>query len=617
MKTKLIIRRYLRFIRNWLWLVILGGLIAGGANYFLTSTTPKYEATTTVIVGQLLQQAVPDQNDAPLIERLSAYYLELLRRQTVVEGVKTQLNLNNIPDDVLVQMMTSRIVPQTSIIEIKITDTNPNEAIQLANAFATELIKQSPTAPQNQPTQQRDFIQTQLKDLQSQIETGQKNLADLNTTLNNTTDATAIADLSNRIKGLQTQLDTWQSNYITLLRQSAAASPNSLSVLEQAKQAVVVKDLSPVIRTVLITLAGIVIALGFAILMEYLDDRIKHADDIAYTFKVPVLAQLPASISLEVPLKPKARNQEAQAYEILSTSLLFSEDFSEQQRTLLVTAPDSLKEQDAVVVKLAKNLIGFGQSVILINANVLDSSLGNRLIPAKAGNGNGNGNDSHKAGFYEIFYGKTYQEIENMIYTTTVPNLSLMPAGRLPDEDRVELNLPTGAKPIYELLENFQTPEIAIVNGGNILEDKTSRLLVPHTGGVILLCKIKNTRYQELKMAIETVERLKGNLLGIVVIESKKVASQSNVKVKEELDNNTEIKAEPDVVVNLRTRTTRGDEKNIITGASTGASKSTNYKKKEEEEFFEVPEIDDPVHDFEATQKLRKVGFEQKNRQQS
>lgn len=590
MNTKLIIRRYLRFIKNWLWLIILGGLIAGGANYFLTTTDPKYEATTTVIVGQLLQQAVPDQNDAPLIERLSSYYLELLRRQPVVEGVKTQLNLNNIADDKLLEMVSSRIVPQTSIIEIKITNTNANQAVQLANTFATELIKQSPTAPQNQQAQQRDFIQKQLQDLQTQIQTGQKNLADLNQSLNSTTNPSEITDLSTRIKALQTQLDTWQYNYITLLRQSAAASPNTVSVLEEAKQAVVVKDLSPIIRTVLIALAGIVVALGFAILMEYLDDRVKHADDISYTFKLPVLAQLPPNTSLNAPLKPKARHKEAQAYEILSTSILFSENFSEQQRSLLITSPGSVHEQDAIVVKLSKNLISFGQSIVLIDANIFDSNLGKLLAL------------SNKEGFYEAFYGKNYNQIQNMIYDTPVPNLSLMPSGTVPGNDTSEINLPAGAKPIYELLENCQTPQMTIVNGGNILEDKTSRLLVPHTGGVVLLCKLKNTRYQELKIAIEAVERLKGNLLGIVVIGSSRFRSEPKVSPDFDSEENFDQKSqadEPEAVVSMRTALLE--------------DKTTSQKKKEK--VFEVPEIDEPVQTLASTQKFRKLDLDQKNRQ--
>ncbi len=507
MNTKLIARRYLRIIKNWLWLIVLGGLLAGGADYFLNTTTPKYQATTTVIVGQLLQQAVPDQNEAPLIERLSSYYLELLRRQPVVDRVKNKLQLTNIPDDKFLESVATQIVPQTSIIEIKVTNSDPNQAVKIANTFAQELIKQSPTAPDNQQKEQRDFIQNQLQELQTQIQNGQKSVVDLNQMLTKTTNPTEVTDLSMRIKTLQTQLDTWQSNYTALLRQSTAASPNTLSVLEEAKQAVLTKDLTPLIRTILLVLAGIIAAVVFAIVMEYLDDRIKHPEDITYSFKLSVLAQLPPVVSPNHAENQKRQQKSAQAYELFSTSLLFSENFDEQRRSLLITAPSSLEEQERVVIKLAHSLINFGQSLLLIDANLRKPKLHKMLLL------------SDNTGFYDIFYGKTNKHILDTIYSTKVPNLSLMPAGNVPSLEAANTNFPTGAKHIYELLDNYKAPDILIFNSDSILEDKTSRLLAAHTGGVVLLCKLKATRKQELRAAVEVIERLRGNLLGVAVIE--------------------------------------------------------------------------------------------------
>src|SRR5689334_20730962 len=89
------IRRYLKLIWSWLWLILLGTALAGGVNYYISSKTPPtYMASNTLMVGQFIRQANPDQLEVGVVDRLAVYYLELLRRQPVLESVKKSLNLN-------------------------------------------------------------------------------------------------------------------------------------------------------------------------------------------------------------------------------------------------------------------------------------------------------------------------------------------------------------------------------------------------------------------------------------------------------------------------------------------------------------------------------------------
>src|SRR5207244_3522045 len=102
----------------------------------------------------------PDQLEVGLSDRLAVYYLELLRRQPVLEGVKQELQISMLNED-LAAKVAARVVPSTAFIEISVVDLDPFRAVKLVNAFARNLIKQSPTAPENRRQEQSEFVQKQ------------------------------------------------------------------------------------------------------------------------------------------------------------------------------------------------------------------------------------------------------------------------------------------------------------------------------------------------------------------------------------------------------------------------------------------------------------------------
>ena len=66
------VRRYLRVLKSWAWLILLGAVLAGGTNYyFVSKSKPTYEASTTLMVGQTIRQANPEQQEIALEPRLA------------------------------------------------------------------------------------------------------------------------------------------------------------------------------------------------------------------------------------------------------------------------------------------------------------------------------------------------------------------------------------------------------------------------------------------------------------------------------------------------------------------------------------------------------------------
>ncbi len=521
-------RRYLRLLRSWAWLIVLGALVAGGVNYYMATKAPaRYEANITLMVGRFIKQSTPDQMEVGLSDRLAVYYLELLRRQPVLEGVKQELQITNLSNEELASKVASRVVPSTAFIEISVVDLDPFRAVKLVNAFAHNLIKQSPTAPENQRQEQTEFVQKQLDDLQSKIESGRRNLQQLNQELTSGTTAAEITDTRGRIKALETQIDSWQTNYTNLLRLSNASSPNSINILEESNQSRRVKSLSPLISGAIAAVIGAFLALGCAIVLEYLDDRLKSPDDVRSRLKVSVLGNLPASKKTIDPkkkanrLNKKRKGVEAdselylqenavQAYEILCTNILFAQVFEDSRKSLLITGPEKLSEQAQISLNLAIAAVSFEQAVLLVDANTRHPEL-HKLLEIENG-----------PGFHEIFYGSGYISLDDKVHETAVPNLHLMTAGEASADSQKLTVLRPGTQHIYGLPNHMLPGDFVIFNCDSILNDKIGRLLTSHTTATVLLCELKRTRGQELKAAIEVVERLKGTVLGVITVEPPK-----------------------------------------------------------------------------------------------
>jgi uncharacterized protein involved in exopolysaccharide biosynthesis len=74
------------------------------------------------------------------------------------------LGLTWLPD------YSTRIVPNTQLIEIAVTDTSPERAMVVANELALQIVLLTPTSGNQQDEQLRQaFIGQQLDDLETKI----------------------------------------------------------------------------------------------------------------------------------------------------------------------------------------------------------------------------------------------------------------------------------------------------------------------------------------------------------------------------------------------------------------------------------------------------------------
>ena len=81
-------------LRRWWWLALIA-ILGALAGYIISrQQTPVYQATTTVLVGDSIKSTNVDRVDIQVSEALVQTYVEVARRQPVLQGVVTALNLN-------------------------------------------------------------------------------------------------------------------------------------------------------------------------------------------------------------------------------------------------------------------------------------------------------------------------------------------------------------------------------------------------------------------------------------------------------------------------------------------------------------------------------------------
>lgn len=148
MEEEIDLRQYWDVLRKrWMIVValpIIAALTSGVISYFMLK--PVYQASTTLIVGKKASEAglaaaqMLDNNVLLANQQLAKTYATIAQSRTVEQNVLKDLNLP-LTVQGLDSMISINPVKTTEILEIMVTNTNPELAATIANTMATEFSK--------------------------------------------------------------------------------------------------------------------------------------------------------------------------------------------------------------------------------------------------------------------------------------------------------------------------------------------------------------------------------------------------------------------------------------------------------------------------------------------
>lgn len=242
---------------------------------------------------------------------------------------------------------------------------------------------------------------------------------------------------------------------------------------------------------------GLMVGIGLAFFIEYLDTSVKTIDDVERALQSPVIGVIPQDVGCLLDEGPESRH--AEAYRVLRTNIMFSRK-DDKLNTLVIVSAGAGEGKSTTAVNLATVFAQAGDRVLLVDSDLRRPTL-HKLL--RVGNSVGLTN-----------YLLKQNTLEEVIQTTSVPTLHLMASGKLPSSSMSILNSPQMKDMVAELKRRydfvfFDSPPILGVSDASVLASEMD----------MVIQVIQYRRYpQPMNIrAKQSIEKVGGKLIGIAL----------------------------------------------------------------------------------------------------
>jgi non-specific protein-tyrosine kinase len=494
------LRKQISVLRAWWWLLLASVLLAGGAAFIVSGLLPKvYEGQTTLVVGQDLSAVSPDYNAILASQQISQTYAQVATTRPLLDTVIAQLDLRETPEELLNHVQASA-TPNNTLITITAEDSDPTRAAAIANDLANALIAASP-ALQGRQASVVQSVDADLQATQQQINQTQAQVQALASLSNRTTDQEA------QLQSLQNQLTALRSTYASLLSFSSNNAPNLLSVVEPAVAPDQPSSPRPLLNTLLAAIVGLVLAVGIAFLVEFLDDSLKTADEVEEAVELPTLGAIlrmkgdpgrSEIYRLATLLQP--RSPVAEAYRSLRTNIEFAA-VDEPVPILLVTSSIPSEGKTTTAANLAVAFAQAGRQVLLVDADLRKPGI-HRILDLPNAHGLTTLLRSDDAG------------IDTLTHATEQEHLRVLTTGSLPPNPAELL----GSQRFRSVLARLaESADLVILDSPPLQAVTDAAILAALADGTLLVVDAGRTRRGAVRQGREALAKAGARVLGVAL----------------------------------------------------------------------------------------------------
>src|SRR3989441_3743459 len=256
-------------------------------------------------------------------------------------------------------------------------------------------------------------------------------------------------------------------------------------------------------------LGGVVLALVF----EYLDTNIKDARDVESVLRVPILGMVPSwptrrrrelgdgdGRPFALAAQSETASDFAEAFRNLRTSLLYSSP-DHPPKTITVTSLQPEDGKTSLATNLAISLVQLGGAeILLIDADMRRPNLHNVLAVPQA------------PGLSTFLTGQA--EVADVIAPTGVPNLSIIPSGRIPLNPAELLTSARLRQALDALGGRFAH---IVVDTGPLFGVSDAMILSAQVEGVVLVLRHGRASRDAAQRAIRNLMSVRAKLLGVIL----------------------------------------------------------------------------------------------------
>jgi capsular exopolysaccharide synthesis family protein len=473
------------------WLILLVALpVIGLSILYSYSRTPVYSTSAGVFVRPALTSLTAAfRTTEPDAQTESS----LATSVAVATLAKDLMGSSDTPQQLL-KRVSANMVSGTQFLTISFMDPDPATAQQGARAFSDAYLQFRRTQAENVIQGQTQSINTQLESVRSKAQAISERLR------------TLPRGSPARI-GFQSRYDVLSGNQLFLENQLVTLSSITTDPGEVVDPAS--EPTSPATPRHEFDIAiGIVLGLGlgFAVAMakERSSDVVRSPAELEEKLGIPVVGSIPKtrrqSAERNLVVTGGDRSITADAYRRLRTSVL-GVVAPTKAKTILVTSADGSEGKTATVANLGAALAELGRRVIVVSADLRRPGL-QRILPG-----------NHVVGLTQgLTDGVSASEL---LQETGIPNLRFVPTGAQSSQEPVNL---LQSERMRELLTAWASvADFVLLDSPPVLGVPDSLVLGREVDGVLFLTDAETSRWDDVVMALDEVERAGGVLLAGVL----------------------------------------------------------------------------------------------------
>jgi capsular exopolysaccharide synthesis family protein len=251
------------------------------------------------------------------------------------------------------------------------------------------------------------------------------------------------------------------------------------------------------LNMMLAVVVGLIVGVGLAFFLEYLDTSVKTMEDVENFLQVPVLAVVPKNISLL--FDHPENTADAEAYRILRTNLEFNRP-TPDANTVTFVSGGAGEGKSTTLANLAWTFAQGGYNTLIVDADLRRPSQ-HRMFKIDGSRG-------------VTDFLTTDVDLEDVVQTTALPNLFIMASGKLPYDAVGILN----SQRMMDLIDQvrhrfdivfFDSPPILGVSDASVLVRALDLTIV-----VVQHRRFPRAMMQRVKQAVQNVG---GRILGVVL----------------------------------------------------------------------------------------------------
>ncbi len=328
--------------------------------------------------------------------------------------------------------------------------------------------------------------------------------------------------LENQLQALEVQRVTDEDQYRYLLAQlqqaritEAAAMPY-VDVIDPAFGASPIQPRGR-INLVLGALLGLILGVGAAFFLEYLDRTVRTSSDVESLLGIPVLGVIPrlrkvleeelATVGsrptrapMVVALDPV--DPAAEAYRNLRMNLMFMNTQEAPIQTIAVSSPGPGEGKSTTALNFAIMLAQQGQRVLLVDADLRRPSLHRALDLLK------------EPGLTSLLVGEV--EAREAVRPNVLPNLDFLPSGPFPPNPSELLNSKAMQRFLGEMEQRYA---YIVIDTPPVLAVTDAALLASHTDGILVVLRSGETEQRAAERTVDQLRRIGVRVFGAVLNE--------------------------------------------------------------------------------------------------